>query len=85
MSRIKSVNSGLAWRTSDRYHRPLFRGQHALPLCFLASLEREVLMDPKSIMPTYKRLDVEFTHGEGVWLYDTGGRRYRRATRLRRA
>ncbi|HMV72080.1 MAG TPA: aspartate aminotransferase family protein [Pseudomonadales bacterium] len=33
-------------------------------------------MDPKSIMPTYKRLDVEFTHGEGVWLYDTGGRRY---------
>ena len=33
-------------------------------------------MDPKSIMPTYKRLDVEFTHGEGVWLYDTGARRY---------
>ncbi len=33
-------------------------------------------MDPKSIMPTYKRLDVEFARGEGVWLYDTEGKRY---------
>ncbi len=33
-------------------------------------------MDPKSIMPTYKRLDVEFARGEGVWLYDTHGKRY---------
>lgn len=33
-------------------------------------------MDPKSIMPTYKRLDVEFARGKGVWLYDTEGKRY---------
>lgn len=33
-------------------------------------------MDPRSIMPTYQRLDVAFTHGEGVWLYDAEGRRY---------
>ncbi len=33
-------------------------------------------MSTPSIMPTYKRLDVSFTHGEGCWLYDTAGRRY---------
>ncbi len=33
-------------------------------------------MDPSSIMPTYKRLEVCFERGEGVWLYDTEGRRY---------
>lgn len=33
-------------------------------------------MDSRSIMPTYKRLDVEFVRGEGVWLYDTDGKRY---------
>ena len=33
-------------------------------------------MDPTSIMPTYKRLEVCFERGEGVWLYDTDGRRY---------
>jgi len=33
-------------------------------------------MDPQSIMPTYKRLDVSFERGEGVWLYDSEGRRY---------
>ena len=33
-------------------------------------------MSSPSIMPTYKRLDVCFTHGEGCWLYDTAGRRY---------
>lgn len=33
-------------------------------------------MDTPSLMPTYKRLDVEFTHGEGCWLIDTAGRRY---------
>jgi acetylornithine aminotransferase len=33
-------------------------------------------MDPTSIMPTYKRLEVCFERGEGVWLYDTEGRRY---------
>jgi acetylornithine aminotransferase len=27
-------------------------------------------------MNTYQRLPVAFTHGEGVWLYDTAGRRY---------
>jgi acetylornithine aminotransferase len=27
-------------------------------------------------MPTYKRLPVTFTHGEGSWLFDTTGRRY---------
>jgi acetylornithine aminotransferase len=33
-------------------------------------------MEPQSIMPTYKRLDISFEHGEGVWLYDGEGRRY---------
>ena len=33
-------------------------------------------MSTPSIMPTYKRLPVSFTHGEGCWLYDTEGRRY---------
>ena len=28
------------------------------------------------VMPTYARLPVAFAHGEGVWLYDTEGRRY---------
>lgn len=28
------------------------------------------------IMPTYARLDVEFEHGEGVWLYDKNGEKY---------
>lgn len=28
------------------------------------------------VMPTYARLPVTFTHGEGVYLFDTGGRRY---------
>ncbi len=29
-----------------------------------------------ALMPTYARLPVTFTHGEGVYLYDTEGRRY---------
>ncbi|MCP5152040.1 MAG: acetylornithine transaminase [Chromatiales bacterium] len=29
-----------------------------------------------ALMQTYGRAAVEFTHGEGVWLYDTDGRRY---------
>src|SRR5512139_2726134 len=33
-------------------------------------------MEPQPIMPTYKRLDVSFERGDGVWLYDTAGRRY---------
>lgn len=28
------------------------------------------------LMNTYNRLPVAFTHGEGVWLYDTAGKRY---------
>lgn len=28
------------------------------------------------IMPTYGRLDVSFTHGEGVWLWDDNEKRY---------
>jgi acetylornithine aminotransferase len=28
------------------------------------------------LMNTYNRLPVAFTHGEGVWLYDTEGKRY---------
>jgi acetylornithine/N-succinyldiaminopimelate aminotransferase len=33
-------------------------------------------MSTPPIMPTYKRLDVCFTHGEGAWLFDDAGRRY---------
>ena len=33
-------------------------------------------MSVQPIMPTYKRLAVSFTHGDGVWLFDTQGRRY---------
>ena len=29
-----------------------------------------------NVMNTYRRLPVEFTHGEGIWLYDSQGRRY---------
>lgn len=29
-----------------------------------------------ALMPTYARLPVTFTHGEGVYLYDTAGNRY---------
>ncbi len=29
-----------------------------------------------SVMPTYGRLDVAFSKGEGAWLYDTDGQRY---------
>jgi acetylornithine aminotransferase len=29
-----------------------------------------------ALMPTYARQPVGFSHGEGVWLYDTEGRRY---------
>ena len=28
------------------------------------------------LMNTYNRLPIAFTHGEGVWLYDTEGKRY---------
>jgi acetylornithine aminotransferase len=30
----------------------------------------------QSVMPTYGRLDVAFTKGEGVWLYDEQGNKY---------
>jgi acetylornithine aminotransferase len=33
-------------------------------------------MSTPTIMPTYKRLPVSFTHGEGCWLFDAEGRRY---------
>ncbi|MET0092408.1 MAG: aminotransferase class III-fold pyridoxal phosphate-dependent enzyme, partial [Sedimenticola sp.] len=29
-----------------------------------------------SLMATYKRLPVSFQRGEGVWLWDTDGKRY---------
>ena len=29
-----------------------------------------------ALMPTYARLPVTFSHGEGVYLFDTEGRRY---------
>ncbi len=29
-----------------------------------------------ALMPTYARLPVTFTHGEGVYVFDTEGRRY---------
>ena len=29
-----------------------------------------------AVMPTYGRLDVAFTHGEGSWLVDDQGNRY---------
>ena len=29
-----------------------------------------------ALMQTYARLPVTFSHGEGVYVYDTGGRRY---------
>ena len=28
------------------------------------------------VMNTYQRLPVTFSHGEGVWLFDTDGKRY---------
>jgi acetylornithine aminotransferase len=34
------------------------------------------MTDSTHIMPTYARLDVEFDHGEGVWLFDKNGEKY---------
>jgi acetylornithine aminotransferase len=31
---------------------------------------------PNAVMNTYARLPVEFSHGEGPWLYDTQGKQY---------
>jgi acetylornithine aminotransferase len=31
---------------------------------------------PTHLMPTYSRLPVAFTHGDGAWMWDTQGRRY---------
>ncbi len=31
---------------------------------------------PSALMPTYARQPVAFVRGEGIWLYDTAGRRY---------
>lgn len=33
-------------------------------------------MTPSALMHTYGRLPVTFEHGEGVWLFDTDGKRY---------
>lgn len=33
-------------------------------------------MSSQALMNTYSRLPVAFDHGEGVWLYDTEGKRY---------
>ena len=33
-------------------------------------------MSTSALMPTYKRLPVTFTHGDGCWLFDTDGKRY---------
>jgi acetylornithine/N-succinyldiaminopimelate aminotransferase len=33
-------------------------------------------MNTQPIMHTYNRLDVSFARGEGVWLFDTAGKRY---------
>ncbi|MGI9334638.1 MAG: aspartate aminotransferase family protein [Gammaproteobacteria bacterium] len=32
-----------------------------------------------SVMPTYGRMSVRFTHGEGIWLYDDQGNRFQDA------
>jgi len=41
---------------------------------FLRFWENQLMQS--ALMDTYKRLDVTFTHGEGVYLYDTAGKRY---------
>ena len=33
-------------------------------------------VSPHALMPTYSRQPVAFTHGQGVWLWDTEGRQY---------
>ncbi len=41
--------------------------------------QRRVRSEPyfhPNIIPTHKRQNVAFTHGEGVWLYDEEGRKY---------
>jgi acetylornithine/N-succinyldiaminopimelate aminotransferase len=43
--------------------------RHMPPYCFLEDLMSHV-------MNTYARLPVAFERGEGVWLWDTQGRRY---------
>jgi acetylornithine aminotransferase len=38
--------------------------------------EEPVMAAPAPLMSTYAPLPIAFTHGEGVWLYGTDGRRY---------
>lgn len=34
------------------------------------------MINPSALMPTYARQPIGFTHGSGVWLFDTEGKRY---------
>ncbi len=51
------------------------QGGHGCLLYFLAGSFR-VAGQMHNVMNTYRRLPVEFTHGEGIWLHDSQGRRY---------
>ena len=44
-----------------------------LPFCFG---NRDETMSQDHLMPTYARLPVAFERGEGVWLWDSDGKRY---------
>ncbi|HET8709846.1 MAG TPA: aminotransferase class III-fold pyridoxal phosphate-dependent enzyme, partial [Spongiibacteraceae bacterium] len=39
-------------------------------------VETRTTMAQPALMNTYGRLPVTFEHGEGVWLFDTEGKRY---------
>jgi acetylornithine aminotransferase len=53
-------------------------GSFGLPFCVFdgSVFEITTAMAQLALMNTYGRLPVTFEHGEGVWLFDTDGKRY---------
>jgi len=53
-------------------------GSFGLPFCVFdgSVFETTPAMAQLALMNTYGRLPVTFEHGEGVWLFDTDGKRY---------
>jgi acetylornithine aminotransferase len=50
----------------------MFKGGYWLPFCVC----KDSVLTMSTIMNTYTRLPIEFSRGEGSWLYDTNGKAY---------
>jgi len=62
-------------RAQVRSAAPISYNRH-LPRTPRATTPEHIMSITAPLMNTYKRQPVAFTHGDGVWLYDTEGRRY---------